>query len=625
MRRTFLGTFLIVAGKRCACAMLFVAALASLSPIAQAPIAQAEESNFGILSPTDRALYREIFLIQKDGQWEEAQKRINLLSNPILLGHVTEQRLMHPTDYRSPYAELRDWLGLYPDHPDATRIYRLARRRQPNNVKGAQKPHKVEKTSFSLEEDDTEKESETPRIVYGPEVIRGHDRAARQILAKAHRNVRREYLTVTEKTLRGGARKQLSKAELGEGLARVAQGWLRWGNLERALALAEEGIDLSDSYYPLAYWTAGMSAWQLGNFKVAQKHFISLSQSALTSREFRARGAWWASRVALRDKQFEDYATLLQVAAKENATFYGTLARHALGLDVPESPAPNTEQLPIEVLRKDARLIRAMALLEVGEILRAEEELLQLGEIQDPEVAAAILLLAERAQLAQLSVRAAGELLESKAFSESTSNDLLSSLYPFPAWIPEDGFRIDRALLYAIIREESRFNPEATSRSGARGVMQLMPATAAFITGERELRSQSGRRALHDPDLNINIGQTYLLHLIANKEIDTSLIHILAGYNAGPGNLSRWNKHLASRGIRAEDDVFLYLETLPALETRRYCLKVLRSLWHYRDRLGQSKPTLRALVSREPPRYHSLDKNTAPPATLSFLNTSPSP
>lgn len=598
------------------CAAVFAGALAGA---VLASAAGAQEQDFGILSPADRLLYREIFLVQKDGQWEEAQKRIDRLSNKILMGHVTEQRLMHPTDYRSPYEELRDWLALYADHPDAGRIHRLAKRRQPGGVAAPQKPHKAGKTSFAFDEEDEENKVAAPRVVYGPEVIRGHDRAARKILARVHRNVRREYLTVSENLLRGEARGLLKDVEFGEGLSRVAEGWLRWGDLERALSLAQEGTALSGAHYPLGHWTAGMSAWQLGNFALAREHFAALATNALTSREYRARGAWWASRAALRDRALEDYAEFLRLAAAEQATFYGALARHALGLEFPEYAAADDAPLPMDVLRRDARLVRAMALLEVGEARRAEEELLRLGEVRDIETAAAILLLAERARLAELSVRAAAELSASDALTaaDRDAGVLRPALYPFPAWEPGDGFRVDRAFLYAIMREESRFNPEATSRSGARGVMQLMPATAAFITGERGLRTQSGRRALYDPDLNLEIGQMYLLHLMANEEIGDDVVRILAGYNAGPGNLGRWDRRLAARGIRSEDDIFLYLEMLPALETRRYCLKVLRSLWEYRGRLGQSRPTLDALVSRSVPRYRALDNDVAPPLAVS--------
>ncbi|MCK5040928.1 MAG: hypothetical protein KAR62_01480, partial [Sphingomonadales bacterium] len=83
-----------------------------------------------VLSDQDQALYREIFILQEDGKFQQAEKLINRLQNNILMGHVKYQRLMHPTAYRSRFAELSGWLRAYADHPGANRLYRLAKRRQ---------------------------------------------------------------------------------------------------------------------------------------------------------------------------------------------------------------------------------------------------------------------------------------------------------------------------------------------------------------------------------------------------------------------------------------------------------------------------------------------------------------
>ena len=84
-----------------------------------------------VLSSNDVDRYRDIFRIQKDGHWPEANALIARLENPILLGHVLAQRFLHPTKYRSRYKELKDWMAAYADHPDAARLYKLALRRKP--------------------------------------------------------------------------------------------------------------------------------------------------------------------------------------------------------------------------------------------------------------------------------------------------------------------------------------------------------------------------------------------------------------------------------------------------------------------------------------------------------------
>ena len=96
-----------------------------------------------VLSSNDVDRYRDIFRIQKDGYWPEANALIARLENPLLLGHVLAQRFLHPTKYRSRYKELKDWMAAYADHPDAARLYKLALRRKPKNWQNPKPPARV--------------------------------------------------------------------------------------------------------------------------------------------------------------------------------------------------------------------------------------------------------------------------------------------------------------------------------------------------------------------------------------------------------------------------------------------------------------------------------------------------
>ena len=87
-----------------------------------------------ILSAADEVLYREIFALQVDGHWKEADRRIAGLGDRLLMGHVLAQRYLHPTKYRSRYTELKSWMANYADHPEARRIYKLALRRKPEEL-----------------------------------------------------------------------------------------------------------------------------------------------------------------------------------------------------------------------------------------------------------------------------------------------------------------------------------------------------------------------------------------------------------------------------------------------------------------------------------------------------------
>ena len=155
------------------------------------------------------------------------------------------------------------------------------------------------------------------------------------------------------------------------------------------------------------------------------------------------------------------------------------------------------------------------------------------------------------------------------------------------------------------MRQESRFNVRAKSRSGARGLMQLMPATASFI-GRKRYRG--GRRALlYQPELNIELGQKYIRHLIQQEQINGDLALAAAAYNGGPGNLAKWLKR--ARRWRYNDQL-VFIETIPSTETRNYVKRVLANIWVYRHRLGQPAPSPRQSCRRKRPVLQSPGRQT---------------
>ena len=454
------------------------------------------------LLPTGRCTPASLFF-KKRRAGEESAALIAQLDDKILLGHATEQRLMHPTGYRSPYHELAAWLEVYGDHPGAERVWRLAKRRRPAGAEGPRTPARLERTLFAPPAKEAAGEGEGTAaaaedaaaapangpVLHSPRVIRGHSHAARQLMREVHRNVLRERLTATEKRLREPrVRAVLQEREFGEALSRLAAGWLRWGEPERALALAEEGTALSGAWYPIGHWTAGLTAWQLGDFARAEAHFAALQAAEHAAPAYRARGGWWASRAALRDGRLGDYASYLRRAALEEESFYAALAREALGLGAhsateggaggsADASGPSGSRLPpgaLQALKGQPKAWRAVALLEAGQLTRAEAELARLGPLHDAALADAVLQLADRAGLAQTAVRAADEILRARragrdAAGAGTEAVLAAALYPLPAFAPDGGFIVDRALLFAMMREESRFNAEAVSRDGGPG------------------------------------------------------------------------------------------------------------------------------------------------------------
>ena len=92
------------------------------------------------LGEFDVALYSRLIALQKDGNMKQAIREMGRIEDPLLTGYLLAQRYLHPTAWRSSYKELSAWLAKYNDHPDASRIYWLAKRRKPKNAKSPKKP-----------------------------------------------------------------------------------------------------------------------------------------------------------------------------------------------------------------------------------------------------------------------------------------------------------------------------------------------------------------------------------------------------------------------------------------------------------------------------------------------------
>jgi tRNA dimethylallyltransferase len=135
--------------------------------------------------------------------------------------------------------------------------------------------------------------------------------------------------------------------------------------------------------------------------------------------------------------------------------------------------------------------------------------------------------------------------------------------------------KVDPYFVNGIIRQESLFDSQALSPAGARGLMQIMPATGKKLYTKTKLEKPFETDALFDPDLNIQLGVKYVSQL--NKRFNKNWMHILISYNAGPHVLKKWLKRF---GHLSDQDVFI--ESIPYPETRRYVKHVLRNLGIYK-------------------------------------------
>lgn len=546
-----------------------------------------------VLSDADEQRYRQIFNVQARGDWRTADRLIRQLDNEVLMGHVLYQRYMHPTAYRSRYGELRDWMADYADHPDANKIHTLALRRRPA---GASEPDRPARRVWRETPNRHYAVAEGPR----PDFSRNFRNAARRVRSLLRRERPTQALRHIEQP---SIRRGLTSLEYDTLVSRIAASYFIEHRDDRAYEEAVSVTRRNRAGVPLADWYAGLSSYRLGNFSRAATHFAALSEAASASDWTRAAGGFWAARSYIAAREPAHVATMLERAADTGATFYGLLAAEQLGRDINfqwvQGPL---DQAGLSLLLAEPAVARAVALLEIGRKDMAEEELLRAHGRIDASLDHALIALADELDLpaTQMQVANAAYVPPSYGPGRYVMN---AGLFPVPDYEPRDGFRVDRALVYAFMRQESKFKPLAQSRAGARGLMQIMPATASHITRDRSYR-RSNRDQLFDPALNLSLGQQYIEELMGSGEPYGNLYMLMIAYNGGPGNLNRWLRQVDYR-----NDPLLFIEGIPAPETRGYIERVLTNFWIYRDRLGQETPSLTAAAAGQWPVYQTIEES----------------
>ena len=559
------------------------------------------------LGAADVARYQEIFALQQDTRWHDADLLIAELENPILLGRVLAQRYLHPTGWRSRYGELRDWLALYNDHPAATRIYRLARKRKPADAKAPQAPKKKYLNGYGRVYADA-------RYVRIP--ISYQQRASlaktRAVARDVRRQIRTGHPTAAVKILENADnRRHLTKMEEAVLRVDIAHGYFIYGKNYDAIRQAERALDLlvasgaAADALPRGLWVAGIAAWRAGDMVVASDYMHRLADADPADHALASAGAFWASRADLRAGKADQSIHYLAQAARYQDTFYGMLAAEALGQDITlDFSLPQLDAGYIDWLNARPGGRRAFALLQVGETYHASRELRYLWEEHRAVDKPKLMALAAQTHMAGLAFRAAGII------HEESGKNWYGGLYPIPDFRTALPLRVDHALLLAIMRQESAFNPRAQSWAKASGLMQLMPRTAAYIARDRSYRDTK-RHDLLIPEVNIRIGEDYILYLLEAPVVGSDLIRLLAAYNAGPGNLRKWSKDIEHGG-----DVLILLESLRARETRFYVKNVMINFWIYSKLRGKEAPSVAALAAGDGAVIHSIHQPDCPITNL---------
>lgn len=337
-----------------------------------------------------------------------------------------------------------------------------------------------------------------------------------------------------------------------------------------------------------AAWISALASWRLGDWNSASASFRQVAQLA-QQRELKAGGYYWAARAeqaAGRPAAVEPLLRAAVLAPESTESFYGLLARETLGVSTALAGDPFVGfDPPVDTL---PNVQRAKELASIGEPALAEEMLRHQAKIGLPTEHHALIQVAKQLDLpaAQLWLANHGQW---GARSDSTDR------YPNPRWRPVNGWRVDPALAFGHIVQESSFRRTAVSAAGAVGLMQVLPVTAqqeAYSHGLPYTRSN-----LTDPKYNLEFGQSFIERMRSDASTGGQLPRIIASYNAGPLPVARW------AAINDKGDPLLWIESLPYWETRYYVPAVLRNMWVYQGLNGEQTVTLTDMAQHRWPSF----------------------
>ncbi len=356
-------------------------------------------------------------------------------------------------------------------------------------------------------------------------------------------------------------------------LAREA---MRAGDAATAYALAARHGLFEGSDYADLEWLAGFLALSdLDDPAVARHHFRRFADAVETPISV-GRAGYWLGRAeeALGDAEAAQAAYAL--GARHQSSFYGLLAAERAGL--PMDPAltgreiyPAWEDLPAA---QSSVMAAAEMLLAAGEPILAARFMTHLAESLPVEQMGA---LADRA----LALDQPNAALSIAKLAAQRGEILPRAYFPIVD-LGNNALPVPHELALAVARRESEFNAGVVSPAGARGLMQLMPATAKIVSRELGL-GYSAQRLLADPGYNARLGSAYLAGLV--RRFGPNVALVAAGYNAGPGRPARWIELYGDPRAAGEDAVD-WIEHIPFRETRNYVMRVAEAVPVYRARLS---------------------------------------
>ncbi len=552
-----------------------------------------------ILTDNDILLYHKIFDLQNKHKFKEADRNISLLKDDLLLGYVYYQRYMS-NSYRAYSKDLIKWLKKYSDLPFASDIRALALRKTyrkkwnlvpystySSNILPIYKQAGFENKFHDIREEVDKTQVFSVSLEY----------------TKLEKKIRFYLNKGKTKNVRNLLSKKKNQNYIGESRfayysSSLAKMYFLDGQDENALKWAKKAIKITKNTYYKPLFIAGLVYWRNKDYERAVYYFKQIADNPNLYPTNISQGAYWTARSYLKLNDIQSYVKYLEIGSKYHYSFYGILSAREIDADFSQEwKSFKIDNNYIKVLTKSKEGRRALALLELGYTGYSEKELLGLiarvtkegSDSKDQKaILYASLLAAEKVPFPHLGYKLAGK--------EGIYRGLSSYSFPIYLWGYEEFAEIDPTLLLALVRRESNFNVSAKSYVGASGLMQLMPSTAHFLSYKYNGKNV---RLLNNPEENIRLGERYIRYLLENPNSRENIIYVLAGWNGGFLNLTKWTR----QKHRMKDDPLFFIESIPFNETRNFIKYVLTDYWIYRLRFGLKPYTLDEIIRGEQPIY----------------------
>jgi soluble lytic murein transglycosylase len=339
-------------------------------------------------------------------------------------------------------------------------------------------------------------------------------------------------------------------------------------------AAADNGMSSGVDYTEAEFYAGWIALTKLHDAALADKHFAHI-QAVGASPITQARALYWRGRAAEASGDAIGAQDLYSQGGQFITTFYGQLAAQKAGnrtLELGQDPVPTAADRARFEGRETLRAARLLAQIGSRDLLRP----FVLNIAETLPTAEEYVLLVDFAKsygeqdLSMRVVRAAaqhGYILPERGYPILASTRIEGGAEP--------------AFSLAIARQESNFDPGARSNVGARGMMQLMPSTAAILA--RRMGVGYSAERLYDADYNIRLGSTYLQKMI--DDMGGSYVMAAASYNAGPNHMPDWTS-ICGDPRTASGDPIDFIECIPFSETRNYAMRAMETMEVYRARLN---------------------------------------